>query len=470
VENSIPIIEAPGLWNTVKAAVRGERKDYTSGSIRRALFMLAVPMVLEMVMESLFAVVDVFYVSRVGVNAVATVGLTESVMMLLYAVGIGLAMSVAAFVARRTGEKNLEAASVCAAQGVFLAFFISIPVSLAGLFFAPQILHLMGGSDELVREGANYTRILLGGNLVIMLLFVNNAVFRGAGDAAIAMRVLWLANALNMLLGPLFIFGIGPFPRLGVTGAAVATTIGRGIGAAYQLRNLSNGRSLIRIHRRDLHLQTHLVMEMLRISVGGMSQFLIGSASWIFMVRILSTFGSGAVAGYTVAMRTIMFTILPSWGLANAAATLVGQNLGAKQPERAEKSVWTAAVYNMFFLGAISVFFITFATEILHIYSRDPEVVRHGTQCLRIICLGYIFYAYGMVLGQAFNGAGDTRTPTMINMFCFWVMQIPIAFVLAKVLNFGSSGVFIAQASSFSLLAIISIVIFRRGHWKRVKL
>jgi putative MATE family efflux protein len=355
-------------------------------------------------------------------------------------------------------------------QGIFLATLISIPVALIGIIFAPEILRLMGGTEELVREGANYTRILLGGNIVIMLLFVNNAAFRGAGDAAIAMRVLWLANGLNIILCPLFIFGIGPFPRLGVTGAALATTLGRGIGAAYQLYNLSTKKSILRIHRKDLRPQPHLILEMLRVSVGGMSQFLVGSASWIFMVRILSTFGSAAVAGYTIAMRTIFFTILPSWGLANAAATLVGQNLGAKQPDRAEKSVWTAAVYNMFFLGAISIVFFLGANEILHVYSDDPEVVRTGVLCLRIICLGYIFYAYGMVIGQAFNGAGDTRTPTLINLFCFWVLQIPIAFVLAKTLNFGPAGVFIAQASSFSLLAIISIIIFRKGRWKQVKL
>ncbi len=464
------ISNAPGFWATVRAAVRGERKDFTSGGLRRALFMLAVPMILEMVMESLFAVVDVFYVSRVGVNAVATVGLTESVMMLVYAVAIGLSMSATAFVARRTGEKNPAAASVCAVQALFLALIISIPVSLAGLLFAPDILKLMGATEAVIREGSSYTRIVLGGNIVIMLLFLNNAVFRGAGDAAIAMRVLWLANALNMLLGPLFIFGIGPFPRLGVTGAAIATTIGRGIGAAYQLRNLTSGRSVVRITRSNFQLQPRLVFEMFRVSLGGMGQFLIHSASWIFMVRILSSFGSAAVAGYTIAIRTIVFTILPSWGLANAAATLVGQNLGAGQPERAEKSVWTAAFYNMLFLGTVSVVFFTFARDILHIFSQEPEVVRTGVLCLRIICLGYIFYAYGMVIGQSFNGAGDTRTPTAINLFCFWVMQIPVAYFLAKRLNLGPAGVFSAQAGSFSLLAIISVLLFRQGRWKKIKL
>lgn len=471
METSVTIsTESPGLWNTLKAAVRGERKDFTSGSLRRALFMLAVPMVLEMVMESLFAVVDVFFVSRVGVDAVAVVGLTESVVMLLFAVAIGLSMSATAFVARRTGEKNFEAATVCAVQALYLAFFIAIPVGIIGVIFAPDILWLMGASPSVIRDGANYTRIVLGGNIVIMLLFLNNAIFRGAGDAAIAMRVLWLANALNMILGPLLIFGIGPFPKLGVTGAALATTMGRGIGALYQLRNLTNGRSLIHIRRRDLRLQPHLVFEMLKVSLGGMGQFLVHSASWIFMVRILSTFGSAAVAGYTIAIRTIIFTILPSWGLANAAATLVGQNLGAKQPERAEKSVWTAAFYNMLFLGTVSVVYFIFARDILHIYSDDPEVVRNGVLCLRIICLGYIFYAYGMVIGQSFNGAGDTRTPTVMNLFCFWIVQIPVAFVLAKILNMGSAGVFTAQASSFSLLAVISIVLFRQGRWKQVKI
>lgn len=470
MEENAPTSEHHGFWAIVRMAVRGERKDFTSGSLRRALFMLAVPMVLEMVMESLFAVVDVFYVSRVGVNAVATVGLTESVMMLIYAIAIGLSMAATAFVARRTGEKNLRAASECAVQALFLAFFISLPLSILGVAFAPDILRLMGASAAVVEEGANYTRIVLGGNIVIMLLFLNNAVFRGAGDAAIAMRVLWLANALNMILGPLFIFGIGPFPKLGVTGAALATTIGRGIGAAYQLRNLTNGRSMISVGRADLRLRPPIVLEMLKVSLGGMGQFLVHSASWIFMVRILSTFGSAAVAGYTIAIRTIVFTILPSWGLANAAATLVGQNLGARQPDRAEKSVWTAAFYNMLFLGTVSVIFFIFAGSILRIFSVEPEVVRNGVLCLRIICLGYIFYAYGMVIGQSFNGAGDTRTPTFMNLFCFWVVQIPVAYVLAKYMNLGTAGVFTAQASSFSLLAVLSIIIFRQGRWKQVRI
>lgn len=469
MDNAMASTEHLGLWRSFRAALRGEQKDFTTGSLKRALFMLSVPMILEMVMESLFAVVDVFYVSRVGVNAVATVGLTESVMMIIYSIAIGLAMSATAFVARRTGEKNLKAAAEAAVQAVFLAVLISIPLSVAGIFFAEDILRVMGASPAVIAEGKNYTRIMLGGNIIIMLLFLNNAVFRGAGDAAIAMRVLWLANILNMTLGPLFIFGIGPFPELGVTGAAVATTMGRGIGVLFQFRNFFTKKSVIRIHAQDIRFDGKIVLEMLRVSMGGMSQFLISSASWIFLVRILSTFGSAAVAGYTIAIRIIVFTILPSWGLANAAATLVGQNLGAKQPERAEKSVWTAAFYNMFFLATVSIIFFAFAPIILSIFSKDPQVAQVGVRCLRIICIGYLFYAFGMVIGQAFNGAGDTRTPTWINLVCFWLVQIPLAYGLAKTFGFGPSGVFASQAFSFSLLAVICIVVFRQGRWKTVK-
>ena len=469
MESQVSILEKRSFWQSVRAAVSGEQKDFTSGDLKRAMFMLAVPMILEMVMESLFAVVDVFYVSRVGVNAVATVGLTESVMMLIYAVAVGLSMAATAFVARRTGEKDLHAAANAAVQALYLAVAIAIPLSIAGIIFADDILRLMGGSQELIREGKNFTRIQLGGHVVIMFLFLNNAIFRGVGDAAIAMRVLWLANILNMTLGPIFIFGFGPIPALGVTGAAVATTLGRGIGVLFQFYNLFSQRSIIRIGWSDLTVKPKIVWQMFRVSLGGMSQFLIHSASWLLMVRILSSFGSSAVAGYTIAIRVIIFTILPSWGLANAAATLVGQNLGAKQPDRAEKSVWIAAFYNMVFLTTVSVLFFTFAEQIVRVFSKEPEVLRNGVLCLRIICLGYVFYAYGMVIGQAFNGAGDTKTPTYMNLFCFWVVQIPIAYVLAKILNVGSAGVFAAQAFSFSLVAVVGIVIFRRGKWKGVR-
>ena len=458
-----------GFWALVKTALSGEQKDFTSGSLKRALFMLALPMILEMVMESLFAVVDVFYVSRISVNAVATVGLTESVMMLIYAIAVGLSMAATAFVARRAGEKDFHAAANAAVQALYLAILIAIPLSIAGFIFAEDILRLMGGSEELIRQGMHFTRIQLGAHVVIMLLFLNNAIFRGVGDAAIAMRVLWLANILNMVLGPIFIFGLGPIPALGVTGAAVATSLGRGIGVIYQFYNLFSKRSIIRITRSDLSFKPAMVAQMLRVSFGGMSQFLIHSASWVLMVRILSTFGSSAVAGYTIAIRVIIFTILPSWGLANAAATLVGQNLGAKQPERAEKSVWAAAYYNMLFLTTVSIIFFTLAPQIVGIFSHEPEVLRNGVLCLRIICLGYVFFAYGMVIGQSFNGAGDTKTPTYMNLICFWVVQIPVAYILAKVLQIGPAGVFAAQAIAFSLVAIIGILLFRRGKWKLVK-
>ena len=461
--------ERRGLLSLLKAAVTGEQKDYTTGSLNMALFMLAVPMVLEMAMESLFAVVDAFYVSRVGTEALTVVALTEAVMMLVYSIAIGLSMSATAFVARRTGEKNLKGAAEAAVQAIYLAVLVSLPLSLAGIFFAPEILGLMGATQSVIAQGTNYMRIMLGGNIVIMLLFLNNAVFRGAGDASIAMRVLWLANILNMALGPLFIFGPGPFPELGVTGAAVATTTGRGIGVLYQMWMYSNQRSLIRIHRDNFGFQRRMVLEMFKISLGGVSQFLISSASWIFVVRILATFGSAAVAGYTIAFRVIVFTLLPAWGVANAAATLVGQNLGAKQPERAEKSVWIAGFYNMLFLGVVSVIFYVFAHEIVGIFSKEPEVLRTGVQGLRIICLGYVFYAYGMVIGQAFNGAGDTRTPTILNLVAFWLVQIPMAYLLAKTSNAGPFGVFAAVAFSFSLLAVISIRIFKMGKWKTVR-
>ena len=472
MQSEAATISAPpkrGLFSLFRAAIVGEHKDYTTGSLKLALFMLSVPTVLEMCMESLFAVVDAFYVSRVGKEALTTVALTEAIMMLVYSIAIGLSMSATAFVARRTGEKNLKGAAESAVQAIYLATIVSIPFGLAGIFFAPDILRIMGASPAVIATGTNYTRIMLGGNIVIMLLFLNNAVFRGAGDASIAMRVLWLANILNMLLGPLFIFGPGPFPELGVTGAAIATTTGRGIGVLYQFWMYSNRRSLIRIHRDNFALQPAIVYEMFKISLGGVSQFLISSASWIFVVRILATFGSAVTAGYTIAFRVIVFTILPAWGLANAAAALVGQNLGAKQPERAEKSVWLACFYNMLFLGSVSVTYFIFAEQIIGIFSTESEVLRSGVLCLRIICLGYVFYAYGMVIGQAFNGAGDTRTPTVLNLVCFWLVQIPLAYLLAKSSGLGPAGVYAAGAISFSLLALISIVVFRRGAWKATR-
>lgn len=430
--------------------------------------MLSIPMILEMVMESLFAVVDVFFVSKVSVNAVATVGLTESVIMLIYAIAIGLSMATTAVVARRVGEKNINAATDAAFHAVFLSSMIAIAFGIAGIFLAEDVLRLMGGSSELIEEGSGYTRILLGGNLTIMLLFLINAVYRGAGDASLAMRSLWLANGLNLVLDPIFIFGFGPIPAFGVEGAAIATTIGRGTGVLYQLYSLFGKKSILDMSQIDYVLKPSLIKNIFNISLGGMGQFLIGTASWIFLVRIIAIFGNEALAGYTISFRIIMFTILPSWGLANAAATLVGQNLGARQAGRAENSVWKCAFYNMIFLALLSVILIYWAEDFVRFFSTVPEVVKYGKASLTYICVGYVFFAYGMVINQAFNGAGDTRTPTVINFFCYWLLQLPMAYLLAVMLNMGPDGVFITIAFSVSLIAVISIVIFKKGKWKEV--
>ncbi len=454
------------FFRNLRIALSGSEKNFTSGSIDRAIFLLSVPMILEMVMESLFAVVDVFFVSKIGVDAVATVGLTESVITLVYSIAIGMSMATTAMVARRIGEKRPEMAAIAAAQAIYLALAVSGIIAVAGAIYAEEILSLMGSSDELVKEGSSYTRIMFGGNATIMILFLLNAVFRGAGDAAIAMRSLWVANGINIFLDPCLILGIGPFPELGLQGAAIATNIGRGSGILYQLVYLFNGKSLIIIRRESLSIQWNVIRQLIKVSAGGTGQILIGSASWIFLVRIVSLFGSGALAGYTVAIRIIIFTILPSWGLSNAAATLVGQNLGAESPDRAEESVWKCAFYNLVFLGLVALVFGIWAPGIVSIFSADPTVNYYGSLCLRIVCFGYVFFAYGMVMVQAFNGAGDTRTPTIINLVCYWAFQIPLAYLLAVWFNLGPYGVFLAIAIAESLLAVISIALFRRGRWK----
>ncbi|MDN5217158.1 MATE family efflux transporter [Fulvivirgaceae bacterium BMA12] len=465
--NSI-IIFLTKFFKNFLIAVQGKEKNFTAGSINKAIFMLSIPMILEMIMESLFAVVDVFFVSKVSVNAVATVGLTESVIMLIYAIAIGLSMATTAMVARRVGEKNVKAASDAAFHAVFLASAIAIFFGGLGAFLAEDILRLMGGSEELIKEGSGYTKILLGGNITIMLLFLINGVYRGAGDASLAMRSLWLANGLNLVLDPIFIFGLGPIPAFGVEGAAIATTIGRGAGVLYQLYSLLGKKSIIDLTGINYVIKPSLLKNIFNISLGGMGQFLIGTASWIFLVRIIAVFGNEALAGYTISFRIIMFTILPSWGLANAAATLVGQNLGAKQAARAESSVWKCAFYNMIFLALLSVVLIYWAEDFVKIFSSIPEVVRYGKASLTYICIGYVFFAYGMVINQAFNGAGDTRTPTVINFFCYWLLQLPMAYLLAVMLDMGPDGVFITIAFSVSLLAVISIFIFKKGRWKEV--
>lgn len=451
------------------AALKGTDREFTSGSINKAIFLLSIPMIAEMVMESLFAVVDVFFVSQVSVNAVATVGLTESVLMIIYSVAIGLSMATTAVVARRIGEKKYRRAADAGFQSIFLAVILSIALGIAGYFGAEHVLRLMGGEEDLIAEGAGYARIMFAGNISIILLFLINAIFRGAGDASIAMRSLWIANGLNMLLDPLLIFGIGPFPEMGVEGAAIATTTGRSVGVCYQVFHLINGKSLIRIGWHNVVIRLKTVIELIRISMGGMGQFLIESASWIFLVRVMSLFGAEALAGYTIAFRVIVFTILPAWGLSNAAATLVGQNLGAQAPDRAEASVWKTALYNMIFLGSISIVFFLAAEPIIGLFSANGAVMDVGTSALRIICVGYVFFAYGMVISQAFNGAGDTRTPLVVNFFVFWIIQIPLAYWLAVYLDWQAAGVFFTIAFCHSLQAVVSIIIFRQGKWKLIR-
>lgn len=457
------------FYRYLRIALRGSETNFTTGSIRRAIFLLSVPMVLEMVMESLFAVVDIFFVGRVGVHAVATVGLTESVLTIIYSVAIGLSMAATATVARRVGENRPELAADAAFQAIAIAVGFSLIIALVGGFFARDILRLMGGEPALVEEGVGYTRLMFASNISIMLLFLVNGIFRGAGNASLAMRSLWIANGLNILLDPVFIFGWGPVPAYGVTGAAIATTIGRSVGVIYQLYHLFGGRALVRVGYANLVLRTNTLLRLLKIASGSMGQFLVESASWIFLVRIIAVFGSEALAGYTIAVRIIIFSILPSWGLSNAAATLVGQNLGAGHPLRAEQSVWQTAFYNLLFLLVLSVVFYAAAYPMVRLFSDDAAVIEHGAEALRIICVGYAFVSYGMVVGQSFNGAGDTRTPLLINLGCYWALQIPLAYLLAVPLGWGPTGVYVAIAVTFSASAVASVVLFRRGKWKTVR-
>jgi putative MATE family efflux protein len=455
-----------GLWQTIREAIRGTHHDYTSGPVGRAIILLAVPMVLEMFMESLFAVVDIFWVAHVSPNAVAAVGLTESWLIFAYTAAMGLSFGVAAMVARRIGEKNPEAAAEAAVQGIALGVTIAAILGVAGAVFAPKLLALMGASPEVIATGQTYSRIMLGGNVVILLLFLINAIFRGAGDAAIAMRVLWLANWINIILGPLLIFGVGPFPRLGLTGAAIATTIGRGTGVLYQLYRLWRRDGRIVIHRAQIALKPAVMKTLLRLSGTGTFQVFVSTASWFGLTRINASFGTDSLAGFQIAIRIILFALLPAWGLANAAATMVGQALGAGKPERGEAAVWKAALYNLYFLGAAGLVFVIFANPIAHLFTKDPTVAKIAADCLRIISYGYLFYAYGMVLTNSFNGAGDTWTPTWLNLFCFWLWEVPLAWLLARHFNLGPQGTAWAVAIAFSTLAVASAVLFRRGRWK----
>jgi putative MATE family efflux protein len=455
----------PGFWASVREAIAGTHKDYTAGSIVRAIALLAIPMVLEMLMESLFGVVDVFWVAHLGADAVATVGYTETGLTILFALALGLSTGATALVARRIGEKDPKAASVVAAQAVLVGLLVSVVISVTGYIFAPELLRLMKASPSVITTGTGYTRTILSGSTTIFLLFLINAVFRGAGDAATAMRALWIANIVNICLNPLLIFGIGPFPRLGVTGSAVGTTIGRGVGVLFQLFVLFSGRGRVRVHR--LKPDFVVMWRMIRVSLGGTFQYLIQMSSWIGVVRIVSEFGSAAVAANTLAIKIIVFAILPSWGMSNAAATLVGQNLGAGRPDRAEESVWRTALYNMLFLGAVGLFFIFFAERVIALFTTDPTVVPIAVQALRFLSYGYLSYGYGMVVTAAFNGAGDTVTPTLLNIVCFWLVQIPVAYVLSFHTPLGVRGSFVAIVVADSLLAITGILLFRRGKWKQ---
>jgi putative MATE family efflux protein len=422
-----------------------------------------------MVMESVFAVADIFWVSKLGPDAVATVALTESMLIIVYAFAMGLAIGVGAIVARRIGEKDPEGAARASVQAIVLGVGLAVVVGAIGIAFGDRLLAAMGGSAEVVALGSRFTRVMLGGSMSVILLFLINATFRGAGDATIAMRTLWLANAINIVLGPFLVFGWGPFPRLGVAGAAVATTIGRGVGVLYQAGALAAGRGQLAIRRRHLRIDGGLLASILRISGTGMFQIFIATTSWVGLMRIVAGFGSQAVAGYGIAIRIVMFALLPSWGMANAAATLVGQNLGAGHPDRSEQAVWRASLYNLVFLGCAGLLFVLFGTEIVRGFSSDPTVVAYGSKALRIVSAGFLFYAYGMVVTQAFNGAGDTRTPTLINFACYWLWEIPLAWLLAKPLGLGPTGVFVSVLVGFSTMAVVGVVLFRRGRWKRVR-
>ena len=467
-----PEIAAPspdGFWGLVRESLRGARHDFTSLPLGRAILLLAVPMVLEMVMESVFAVADIFWVSKLGPDAIATVTLTESMLIIIYAFAMGLAMGTAAIVARRIGEKDPHGAARAAVQAIALGVGLAVIVGVAGALAAPHLLEMMGASHDVIAIGSRFTRVMLGGSVTVILLFLVNAAFRGAGDPTVAMRTLILANGINIVLGPLLVFGVGPFPRMGVTGAAIATTIGRSIGVLFGLSQFFRQSGRVHIHRRHLRLDPGLMARLVSLSSSGTFQVLIGTASWIGLVRILASFGSNALAGYTIAIRVVLFALLPSWGMSNAAATMVGQALGARKPDRAERAVWMAARYNFFFLGAVGLLFFFGARGIVGLFTNDAAVAEFARTGLRVIAVGFVLYAYGMVLSQSFNGAGDTWTPTWLGFFSFWVFEIPLAYVLAVHVGLGPLGVFIAIPAAFSIYALAALVMFRRGTWKTKK-
>ncbi|MEJ0032985.1 MAG: MATE family efflux transporter [Bacteroidota bacterium] len=459
------------IFSLLKQAILGTELNFTEGSINRAIFLLSVPMIIEMGMESVFAIVDIYFVSRLNDNnAVTAVGLTELSLTIIYSIAMGVSMGATALVARRVGEKDEKGASIAAVQAIYIGLFFSAVFTIVGIIWSGDILRLFGADEHVIEVGTEFTRVMLCGNVVIMMLFLINGIFRGAGNAAIAMKALVLANLLNIILDPIFIFGAGPIPAMGVTGAAIATTIGRGVGVLLQLYFLFLGNSIVKVNSRNMPLKWDIIWTMLKVSAGATGNFLISSASWMVLGRIVAKFGTQAVAGYTFALRVVVFTILPSFGMANAAATLVGQNLGAQRPDRAEASVWRAGLFNMIFLGLVMVLFLITAEPIMRIFTEDEVVILYGKRALQIVAFGYILYGYGMVMMQAFNGAGDTVTPTLISLFGFWFFQIPLAYLLAIHWGWETNGVYAAIPIAEGAMAIASIIIFKRGKWKNVKL
>ena len=459
-------IDYKSIFQDIKEAVSGTERDFTTSKLGKAIFILALPMVLEMIMESIFAVVDIFFVSKLGADAVATVGITESAMTIVYAIGVGLSVATTALVSRRIGQKKPKEAGIAAFQAIFVAIIISLFIAIPGYILAKPFLLLMGATDEMADSGFWYPAIMFGGNVVIMLLFIINAVFRSSGDAAISMRVIWIANIINLVLDPVLIFGIGPFPELGIKGAAIATNIGRGVAVLYQLYLLFNGNRRIRLFAGSIRFMPKVMGQLLKLSAGGIMQNLIATSSWIFLVRIITVFGASAIAGYTIAIRIIVFALLPAWGLSNAASTLVGQNLGANQPDRAEKAVWITSYVNMALLGLVGIVTALFPEFFIRLFINEPEVVKNGILSLRVISLGFLFYAMGMVMVQGLNGSGDTITPTKINFVCFWLVEIPLAYLMAITLNMGLLGACLSIIIAESMLSLAGLYYFKKGKWK----
>jgi putative MATE family efflux protein len=454
------------IFNEIIESIKGAEQDFTRMKLRRAVILLAIPMVMEMIMESLFALFDIIFVSKLGAEATAAVGITESLMTIIYSVGMGLAMAATGIVSRRIGEKKKKEASGSAFQSIFLGLLVSVPFFVLGSFFSKDILKLMGASQGVISNGFAYTSIMLGSNVIIILLFINNAIFRSAGDAMISMLVMIFANLINIVLDPCLIFGIGPFPEMGVTGAGIATCTGRTLGVLVQFYMFSRKNRKIYIDRHSIGIDCKIIKKLLKLSMGGIGQFLIATTSWVGLYRIMTEFGDNVVAGYTVAIRIVIFSLLPALGLSNAASTLVGQNLGAKKPERAEKSVWTISVVNMLFLFVIGVIFYFASTDIVSVITPVEQIRVVGILCLKILSFGYVFYALGMVTLQAFNGAGDTYTPTLLNFICFWLIEIPLAYLIAVQIGMNEEGVFLAIVIAESSLGILGLLAFRRGKWK----